>query len=147
MNSKIKSDILPYALQYNFKDTKPLSLDSFEWKKTQNDIYKSQNYQKPSKNLNDYFEITPNWTQKLEINGAENSLFLAIARSLLHKVIYNDSYYENILRNCTFSETDFIKDFKFDSDIALQELLRKKLCCYWLKNVKNSSFNNTKYNQ
>ncbi len=82
--------------------------------------------------------------QKLETLGCHNSLFLAVARALLFKIHYENQNYVDTLRKACFSDVDFIPAHCFDSDLALQELLRRALCLFWLRTVKQNYSNLSK---
>lgn len=133
-------DILPYVLQYNFSG--PPGRDYF--KENQAKLLDGvASSPEPSCCPDDYFPVEPGHTQLQEKLGSENSLFLAIARSLLFKMEFEKRNYECALRDVYFSDVDFIAHFNFDSDLALQEVLRKKLCLFWMNNVAN--YNSSRY--
>lgn len=93
-----------------------------------------------SLNQKDYYEVDVSKTRKLEVYGCENSLFLALARSILYKVHYIDQKYAHIIKTVyahCFQEPSAVK---FNSDMKLQELLRKSLCIHWLGFVYNGEF-------
>lgn len=104
----------------------------------------------PSTCFDDYFEVQTQLNAKqLESYGLHNSLFLAVARSLLYKIYFVDRKYKYLIKaayaNC-MDELDV--EFKFDSDMKLQEILRKSLCVYWLGFVHNGEFvNECKYSR
>ena len=103
--------------------------------------------QNPSQVFHDYFIVQPEQGIRMEEAGADNSLFLAIARALLYKLYFRDHTFEHTMRTVYFSDLDLIERFRFDSDLALQEIIRKKLCLFWLKSLKTpNSLNHTKYN-
>lgn len=135
----INSDVLSYALQYNFstKSEANVYLEPLPYFLTKSNV----NY---SESIQDYFTIYSEKTFKLEESGSGNSLFLALARAILYKLAYENPYYEFILRNICFSDIEYIDNFKFDSDLALQQLIRRKLCLYWLKSLPDLT--KTKYN-
>ena len=92
----------------------------------------------PSTSSDAYASIVPEWTRRVEVLAADNSLFLSVARALLYKIYFVDRKYEFLLRCVYLSEVS--DEFTFDSDLALQELLRKNLCIYWLSNVVAGEF-------
>jgi len=98
-----------------------------------------------STNPEDFFtvELDEN-IQNLEKLGCHNSLFLAVSRALLFKINYEDQDLAENLRNVCFSNIDGISSFCFNSDMALQELIRKALCLYWLKVAKRNYLNLSK---
>ena len=138
-----KNDLLPYVLQFNFKATTDQTIDSVMNKNYQK--FELNNFDmEPSLRLDDYFLVEPEITKQIELIGSGNCLFLAVARALLYKLYFENQKYEFIMRNIYFND---VKDqFKFDSDLALQETLRKKLCIYWLSFVQDGKFvENCKY--
>ena len=132
-------NILPYVINNGQKN---MSLQQFKEKANKeingmNDL---------SEDLADYFIIAPANSQKFEELATHNSLYLAIARSLLYKLYFVNKFYEHYLRNVVFRDISFIDTFVFDSDIALQELLRIKLCLHWLANIGDTKdLSKTKY--
>jgi hypothetical protein len=100
-----------------------------------------------SKCFVDYFIVEPEMTKTLEIHGSENSLFLAISRALLYKIHFVDKNYIYVLRDVLLKSAIDTKEFQFTSDIALQEVIRKRLCLFWLSHVQDGQFihNNCKY--
>ncbi len=138
------SDTLNYILQYNFKEPNDASvLEDL----TRLKIEALHDEPKTTSQLfQDYFIVQPELALKMEEAGAGNSLFLAIARALLYKLYYRDHNFEPTMRSVYFSDIDLIASFKFDSDLALQEVIRKKLCLFWLSSLKaQNSLNHTKY--
>ena len=117
-----EDDLLPYVYKVNMQ----FDYTGHESEKTTADIG-SGDY-----DYDDYLEVLPYKTSLLEYNGAENSLFLAIARSLL----YNINFVErDILNKICLDNSN--ENLKLGSDLNLQQVLRKHLCMYWLSNVKN----------
>lgn len=110
------------------------------------DDWKLENDFMPSLKCEDYFEVTNARAgisgKRLETYGAENSLFLAVARSILYKVYFIDNKYKSLLRRVYADclETSGEAQIKFNSDMKLQEALRKSLCTYWLGFVYNGEF-------
>jgi hypothetical protein len=92
----------------------------------------------PSRHFDDYFEIVPDQSEKIELLAPDNSLFLAIARALLYKIYLIDRKYEFLLRRVYLHEVN--DEFVFDSDLTLQELLRRNLCIFWLSHVIDGEF-------
>ena len=95
-------------------------------------------FEPPSDQFVDYFEILPERTRSLETQGSGNSLFLSMARALLYKVNLVDKKYQFMLRKmyllCNKNDSDF------DSDMQFQQILRKNLCMYWLSFVVDGEF-------
>lgn len=137
-------NILPY-LQYNHSGTQ--GSIKFNLQQIKEKVSKEINgMNNLSEDLDDYFVVAPSHSQKLEEQGSHNSLFLSIARFLLYKLYFVNKFYELYLRNVVFRDIDLIDTFVFDSDISLQELLRKKLCHYWLSNIGDcNDLSRTKY--
>jgi len=137
------NEIVPYVLQFetNKKNDGPIADTKFN--EASNFLV---NKGKISDNYNDYIEVSPEHTKQMERMGSENSLFLAIARSLLYNIHFVDEKHESFLCNL-FIDDDKRQKLKFDSDLSLQELLRKKLCLYWLSFVNDGKFkpDNCKY--
>ena len=133
------NEILPYVLQFDcFK------VQEGPAKKLNIGNKYLDNKEKPSDKYNAYIEVSPEHSKQMERLGSENSLFLALARSLLYRVYFVDETYVSHL-NCLFFDEERPK-FKFDSDVDLQELLRKKLCLFWLSFVNDGKFkSNCKY--
>jgi hypothetical protein len=133
----IKSEILPDQEPHLIKFD-----DNFECNKIQIDnsflesSYNLENNNEISYRLEDYYKIEPTFTKCLEESGSENSLFLAISRSLLYKIYFENENYKHIFKNIYFKNMRY----KINSDICIQRLLRRKLCIYWLSKVKNSQF-------
>lgn len=96
--------------------------------------------QSGSSNLNDYYEISPTSTKKIETLGSDNALFLAVARAILYKLHFIDKKYKYIMQQIYSSTLKLNADFKFNSDMKLQETLRSNLCDYWLDFVYNGEF-------
>jgi hypothetical protein len=92
----------------------------------------------PSRLFEDYFEISPDQSKRVEAFAPDNSLFLAVARALLYKIYFVDRNYEFLLRRVYLSDVD--DEFVFNSDLTLQELLRRNLCIYWLSHVVDGEF-------
>lgn len=146
----LNGDLLPFVLQFDSHSAS--QIDSAQSSKNEIEfepVKFSFNFdmEKPSTNYEDYFIIEPDHTKQLELQGANNSLFLSIARCILFKIHFVDKKYEFLLRNAFLNDVLPIKaSFSFDSDMVLQELLRKKLCLYWLSHVVNGEFkSNCKY--
>lgn len=97
----------------------------------------------PSICFDDYFQVeTLKGCAKIESCGLHNSLFLAVARSLLYKIYFIDRKYTCLIKavyaNCL--DEPNTSCFDFNSDMRLQEVLRKSLCVYWLGFVHNGEF-------
>ena len=137
------NDILPYVLQFNSVEksksknsrVRPQQVPLF---REANNVFTHK--EQPSHDIGDYFEVAPEHTKQMEKLAPDNSLFLAVARSLLCKVYFFDRKYEYVLRNVCLDDALLRDKFKFDSDLSLQEILRKKLCTYWLENVVDGKF-------
>jgi len=143
------NEILPYVLHYEcFKENGVSSCKlSAEEKFDEASSYLTSK-ERPSYNYTDYIEVSPEHTKQMERMAPDNSLFLAIARSLLYKVHFVDKRYQAYLRRFCF-DGDERRNLTFDSDLGLQELLRKKLCLYWLSFVSDGKFKqeNCKYSK
>jgi hypothetical protein len=147
----LNGDLLPYVLQFDSR-TAP-QIDNAQSSKNEIEFEPVKfsfncDMEKPSNNYDDYFIIEPEHTKQLELQGANNSLFLSIARCIIFKIHFVDKKYEFLLRNAFLNDVLPAKPttFSFDSDMVLQELLRKKLCLYWLSHVVNGEFkSNCKY--
>lgn len=139
------SDILSNLLQYNSQcPSSKLTDNSTQLRMIENLHNEPKN---PSQLFHDYFIVQPEQGIRMEEAGAGNSLFLAIARALLYKLYFRDHTFEHTMRTVYFSDLDLMERFRFDSDLALQEILRKKLCLFWLKSLKTpNSLKHTKYN-
>ena len=155
LSAILNSELLPYVLQFNFSEINEKNAkehDNDECKTRKDESLKSYlesisakfkaESREPSRKYEDYFQVVPEHTKSLEQQSSENSLFLAVARSLLYKIYFVDRKYEFILRNQCFEDTFLKEKFRFDSDLALQEVLRKRLCSYWLSFVKDGKFKN-----
>lgn len=98
----------------------------------------------PSTDLADYFEVLTvrSNSSNLESFGCENSLFLAVARSILFKIYSIDRKYKYIIKKiyAAYLGNGLDAEFKFNSDMKLQEAIRKSLCIYWLGFVFNGQF-------
>ena len=147
-------DLLPYVLQFGANDCtypdesnkykpKTRMIDDHQVKMAKlalNDLDSTAPQQeRPSRAFSDYFVVQFESTRQLENAGADNSLFLLIARALLYKLNFVDESYEAVLRNHIFQGL-LPKDYRFDSDMSLQELVRKRLCLYWLSYVRCGKF-------
>lgn len=100
----------------------------------------------PSLKLDDYFIVQPEHTKAMELAGCDNSLFLALARSFLYKFYFENKKYEFIIR--LFCLNNLNSKFKLDSDVTLQQVIRKKLCYYWLSFISEGKFvKNCKYSK
>ena len=145
------NDILPYVLQFNCLEKNIKSNDRQTSHASQfkdvNNLFESKEH--PSIEYDDYFEVSPEHTKLIEKQAPDNSLFLAVARSLLYKVYFFDKKYEFVLRNLCLDDGFLRDEFKFDSDLSLQEVLRKKLCKHWLSFVVDGKFksNDCKYSK
>ena len=95
-----------------------------------------------SKVFGEYFVVEPEHTLKLEQLGSDNSLFLAIARAFLFKIHFEDKLFELVLRNCLTLNDDngCIEPIQFDSDVELQEIIRKRLCLHWMNSIQQKTF-------
>jgi hypothetical protein len=141
------NEILPYVLHYEcFKEKDSCKLSTEEKFDETNSYLISK--ERPSYNYTDYIEVSPEHTKQMERMAPDNSLFLAIARSLLFKVHFVDKRYQIYLRRFCL-DGDERRNLTFDSDLGLQELLRKKLCLYWLSFVSDGKFKqeNCKYSK
>lgn len=107
----------------------------------------------PSRRFDDYIEVDcATSMRQLELYGAQNSLFLAVARALLYKCHYVDRRYAHLVRliyaECLENGGDGDGDenerrpheLRFNSDMRLQEALRRSLCAFWLGFVYNGEF-------
>ena len=148
----LKSDeLLPYVLSFNCseKNNEPVVNNKFYISNLLGETNSSPNRtEEPSShNLSDYIEVIPEHTKQMEKQATDNSLFLAVARSLLFKVYFVDKNYEKFLKIFCFDAETQREGITLDSDLALQEILRKKLCLYWLGFVVEGAFQsaNCKY--
>ena len=86
----------------------------------------------PSKNLSDYWEANAVDSDLNEKLGSDNSLFLAVAKTLVYKKNFKTKDYSlNMF---------FIKINKLNSENRIQRLLRIKLCSLWLESIEKSNF-------
>ena len=141
--------LLPYVLQFDQNDcTYPDESNKYKPKTRMDDHYMKMarlaindldSHSKPSRVLSDYFVVSFESTRQLEQAGSENSLFLLVARAILYRLSFVDESYETVLRNQIFHGL-IHKDYRFESDMSLQELIRKRLCLYWLSYVRNGKF-------
>jgi hypothetical protein len=139
------TDKLNYALQFNLTNN---TYRQINFKYLSNESTNIVDLNKISNKFDDYFCVESENTLKLEELGSQNSLFLALARCFLYKIYFEDFNYEYVLRNAYLKNISFIQSFQFDSDMALQEIIRKKLCLHWLENAYNiNKFNCTKYSR
>ena len=105
------------------------------------------NNNEPSTSINDYFNVTFQSTRQLEASGADNALFLLLARAILYKLNFTDPTYQRFLRMKVFYRL-VRKDYRFDSDVQLQQLIRKRLCLHWLSFVIDGKLkHNCKYSR
>jgi hypothetical protein len=146
----LNGDLLPYVLQFDASSAPRIDGAQSNKNETEFEPVKlsfSFNMERPSTNYEDYFLIEPEHTKQLELQGSSNSLFLSLARCILFKIHFFDKKYEFLLRNAFLHDVLPAKAaFSFDSDMVLQELLRKKLCLYWLSHVADGEFkSNCKY--
>lgn len=98
---------------------------------------------RPSTSYEEYFEVETcidSSHKKLEAFGSKNSLFLAVARSILYKIYTIDRKYRHLLKIAYSDCLSTCENVKFNSDLRLQEALRRSLCTYWLSFVYNGEF-------
>ena len=144
------ASLLPYVLQFDSNDcTYPDEANKYKPKTRMDDghlkmakltiddldLAQSQ----ASRAYSDYFVVTFESTRQLEQAGADNSLFLLVARALLYRLNFVDQGYGTVLRTQVFQGL-VQEGYRFDSDMSLQELLRKRLCLHWLSFVRNGKF-------
>ena len=88
-----------------------------------------QNYVALETNLSE-FQINNN-----QLTRDANSLFLSVARALIHQLIIRPKYEFHLRHFLNLSH-----DVKLYSDINLQHIIRRNLCLYWLKFIENSQY-------
>ena len=86
--------------------------------------------------FDEFVPIEPVFTREQELIGRDNSLFLAISRFILYKCDYEKKFCPYIFKNFYVSDINRL----MNSDVYLQEVLREKLCCFWLANLKKRNF-------
>ncbi|CAF0784315.1 unnamed protein product [Brachionus calyciflorus] len=141
----VLSDILnsensPFFIEFEPYERKKAE----EWKKTHilyhNDIPNFRINDLISYDKDEYFQVCIETTLPMEESALDNSLFLQVSRALLYKIYFLDEKYEFLLRKPLNKYIGLDRNFCFDSDIALQEKLRKLLCVYWLNFILNGQF-------
>ena len=141
--------LLPYVLQFDQHDcTYPdeynkviakTRMDDHHLKMAKLAINDLDPHGKPPRLFSDYFVVSFESTRHLEQAGSDNSLFLLMARAILYRLNFIDENYASFLR-CQLFHGLISDDYRFDSDMSLQELVRKRLCLHWLSRVRNGRF-------
>lgn len=118
----------------NNNETSPIICSTKINKRKKAECFKLNYYNlKPSLCVDDYFLVEPEHTHSMELSGSDNCLFLALARSFLSKFYFENKKYEFIIRLFCFNNIN--SKYNLNSDVNLQQILRKKLCLYWLSFV------------
>jgi hypothetical protein len=134
LNDLIASnEILPYVLQFSSSPLTTVATHSLQ--------SCFQDEQLNSTNSNEFIEFSPESSKDMENSAPDNSLFLAISRSILFKIEFESPGYESVIREFLFNENE-TTTFIFNSDVDLQEVLRRKLCLHWLDKVRDGHFKN-----
>ena len=129
----LNHDLKEIDLKFDFTKrsiTKPMT--NIKHNQFQKNISFEINQQTSS--FNDLVPIEFIATKDQELNGCDNSLFLSVSRFIIYKSEYEKKFCPIIFKNFYLSEINKL----LNSDVYLQEVLREKLCRYWLSNVKKN---------